>query len=126
MPQLQKRGKWVFGWVRVHPGRKIVIPPDAFCEYGFRTGSTIAFTQGSRRSGGIGIGLMGKMPSRLNTRVFASGKIENNGEVVLPVDPKIKTGDRLLVVRGSGYALGFLAYGPIFELALHYGKLAEF
>lgn len=41
---------------------------------------------------------------------------------MLPTALGVRPGDRLLVVRGSGRALGFVARGPIFgEALLHYG-----
>jgi hypothetical protein len=56
MTQLEKGGKWVFGWVVIRAGKRMVVPPEAYCEYGFRVGDEIAFTRGSRASGGFGIG----------------------------------------------------------------------
>jgi hypothetical protein len=56
MPQLVKGGKWVFGWVIVGSGGEITIPPEAYREYGFRAGDEVVFLQGSRRSGGFGVG----------------------------------------------------------------------
>jgi hypothetical protein len=41
MPQLEKGGKWVFGWVVVRPGSKITVPPEAYLEYGFQAGEEI-------------------------------------------------------------------------------------
>jgi hypothetical protein len=59
-------------------------------------------------------------------RVPAQGKIGRDGWVILPPDVEAPIGDRLLVVRGSGYALGLLAYGPIVGAALQHHKLAAF
>jgi hypothetical protein len=125
MPQLEKRGKWVFGWIVVLTGKKVNIPPEAYREYGFRAGDEIAFTQGSRSSGGFGIGRADKMPALLKKRVLYQGKIGERAQVVLPSELEANAGDRLLAVRGSRYALGFLTYGPIYEVALHH-ELATF
>ncbi len=46
-PQLEKGGKWVFGWVIIRAERRMLIPLEAHCEYGFRAGDEIAFTKGS-------------------------------------------------------------------------------
>jgi hypothetical protein len=46
--------------------------------------------------------------------------------VVLPPEVEAQAGDRLLAVRGSGYALGFLAQGPIYEEALQHPELEVF
>jgi hypothetical protein len=35
MPQLSKGGKWVFGWAIVGPDRNVLIPTQAYQEYGF-------------------------------------------------------------------------------------------
>jgi hypothetical protein len=126
MPQLEKRGKWVFGWVVVQPGIKITIPPEASGEYGFRAEEEIVFTRGSRRSGGFGIGRTDRIPPLLKKRVLAQGRMGKRGQVVLPSEVEVQVGDRLLAVRGSGYALGFLAHGPIYEVALQHHELAAF
>jgi hypothetical protein len=49
-----------------------------------------------------------------------------DGWIDLPPDVEVKIGDRLLAVRGSGYALGFLAHGPIIEAALQHCELDAF
>ncbi len=126
MPQLEKRGKWVFGWVVVQPRKKIAIPPEAYREYGFQAGGEIVFTRGSQRSGGFGIGRVAKFPPLLKQRVLAQGRMGKNGRVVLPPEVEAQAGDRLLAVRGSGYALGFLAQGPICEEALRHSELTVF
>jgi hypothetical protein len=126
MPQLEKGGKWVFGWVVVRPGIKITIPPEAYREYGFQAGEEIVFTRGSRRSGGFGIGRADKIPPLLKKRVLAQGRMGKKGQVALPPEVSVQVGDQLLAVRGSGLALGFLAQGPIYELALLNHKLSAF
>ena len=55
MPRLVKGAKWTFGWVVVGPERKIVIPPEAWDEYGFQVGDEAIFTPGSLKSGGFGV-----------------------------------------------------------------------
>ena len=126
MPQLVKGGKWVFGWVVVQAGKKITVPPEAYREYGFQAGGEIVFTCGSRRSGGFGIGRADKIPALLSKRVLAQGYMGKRGRVVLPSEVEAQVGDRLLTVRGSGYALGFLAHGPIYAAALQHSELAVF
>jgi hypothetical protein len=126
MPQLEKGGKWVFGWVVVRDGIKIAVPPEAYREYGFQTGEEIVFTRGSRRSGGFGIGRADKFPAQLKKRVLAQGRMGMEGQVALPSEVEVQVGDRLLAVRGSGLALGFLAHGPIYEEALKHPELEVF
>ena len=61
MPQLVKGGKWVYGWVIVGLQGELTIPPEAWHEYGFRTGDEVTFLPGSRRSGGFGLRIYPKI-----------------------------------------------------------------
>jgi hypothetical protein len=126
MPQLAKRGKWVFGWVVVGPQGEITIPPEAYHEYGFRTGDEVIFLRGSRRSGGFGIGRVEKIPALFEKRILARKRMARQGRVNLPPATGAQPGDRLLAVRGSGLALGLLARGPIYEEALKHPELEVF
>ena len=129
MPQLVKGGKWVFGWASVGPGRALTIPPEAWEEYRFRAGDEVTFIAGSRRSGGFGLShprLLAAAPGLLQTRALAKGRVEEQGRVMVPEETGVQPGDRLLVVRGSGRALGFVTRGPIYEEALQHPELASF
>jgi hypothetical protein len=126
MPQLAKGGKWVFGWVVVGSQRELTIPPEARREYGFRAGSRVLFLRSSRRSGGFGIGLSSRVTAILTKRALARGRIGRGGRVVLPPEIEAQPGGRLLAVRGCGYALGFIAQGPIYEEALKHPELDVF
>jgi hypothetical protein len=129
MPQLVKGGKWVFGWVVVGNQQEIIIPPDALAEYGFKSGEPVSFLHGSLRSGGFSIGRLEKLKKSkvpIQQRAFARGKIRPGGQVVLPMETGTQPGDRLLVVRGSGLALGFLIRGPIYEEALKHSEIETF
>lgn len=126
MPQLAKGGKWVFGWVIVGNGREIAIPPDAYREYGFQTGDAVIFLKGSRRSGGFSIGRANHIPALLTKRALGHGQVDESGRVIAPPDASVQPGDRLLAVRGSGYALGLLARGPIYEEAIQHPELEMF
>ncbi|MBN1886829.1 MAG: hypothetical protein JW850_02525 [Thermoflexales bacterium] len=126
MPQLVKGGKWVFGWVIVGPRGEIPIPPEAYREYGFKAGEPVVFLRGSRRSGGLGVGRLERVPERLLGRALGHGQVGENGQVVAPPGVSVQPGSRLLVVRGSGLALGFIAQGPIYEEALKHPELELF
>lgn len=131
MPQLQKGGKWVFGWSVVAEDGSIGVPPEAVREYGFESGMPVFFIQGSRRSGGFALSSPDLWPSSFGspdtcTRVFAQGQFGPGQRVALPAVMHAQPGQRLLVVRGSGRGLGFLAYGPICELAMQYPELEVF
>lgn len=128
MPRLARGGKWVFGWVVAGQDGAVRIPPAAAAEYGFAPGMGLAFMQGSRTSGGFGLGKLDLLASHphLSGRVLCWGCFQPAGIVCLPEELGVKAGDRLLVVRGSGYALGFLQRGPIFELAQTHTEIEEF
>ena len=59
-------------------------------------------------------------------RALASGRIVEWGCVVVPAAVGVGRGERLLVVRGSGRALGFIVRGPIYEEALKHPELMSF
>jgi hypothetical protein len=129
MPQLVKGGKWVFGWTIVGPRRELSIPPAAWDEYGFQMGDEVTFIAGSRRSGGFGLShprLLVDAAARLQVRALARARVDEAGRVVLPAAVGVRPGDRLLAVRGSGRALGFVAHGPIYEEALKHPELVCF
>lgn len=127
MPQLAKGGKWVFGWVVVGLDGKVRIPPEAYAEYGFHPGETIFFMKGSRRSGGFGLGkAMVLSAAPILPRKLAQRTVTSSGMVNLPPEVEIRSGEHLLVVRGSGLALGFLQRGPIYEAAVNHSELETF
>ena len=131
MPRLVKGAKWVFGWVVVGPGREIVIPPEAWDEYGFQAGGEAIYMPGSRKSGGFALSTPALMAE-------ASGKMAGatlrevsrsqfgDGRVVVPLEVNVKPGERLLTVRGSCFGLGFVARGPIYAEAVKHPELDEF
>ncbi len=127
MPQLAKGGKWVFGWVMVGQEREIRIPPEAYAEYGFQPHDVVFFMKGSHRSGGFGLGKQEILAaSPILPRRLAQGTVTPEGLVRLPPEVEIRLGERLLVVRGSGLALGFLERGPICDEALRHPELETF
>jgi hypothetical protein len=131
MPRLVKGAKWTFGWVVVGPEREIVIPPEAWDEYRFQAGDEAIFTPGSRKSGGFGIStsaLMAEASGRMGgagLHVLGRGRF-GAGQVTVPPEVDVQPGDRLLAARGSGYGLGFIARGPIYEEALKHSGLEVF
>ena len=127
MPQLVKGGKWAFGWVIVGPRRELAIPPEAWDEYGFQLGDEVTFIAGSRRSGGFGLSHPRLLEAvAIPLHALAQGRVDEVGRVTAPAAVGVQPGDRLLAVRGSGRALGFVARGPIYEEALKHPELACF
>jgi hypothetical protein len=129
MPQLVKGGKWVFGWVVVGEGGWINVPPEAWDEYGYCLGDEIVFIRGSRTSGGFSAARAERLtdsPLSASSRILARGSIRQEKRIDLPPELSVRPGDRLLVARGSGLALGFFNKGPILEEALNHPELEVF
>jgi hypothetical protein len=125
MPRLVKGGKWAYGWVSVGGTGGILLPPDARTDYGFREGDEIALLPGSRRSGGFAVARADTLPEHFRRRALGHGRIERGFVVSLPPALAVP-GARLLAVRGSGLALGFVARGPIYAEALRHGELSSY
>lgn len=129
MPQLVKGGKWVFGWTVVSSTGEVQIPPEAYAEYGFRSGEQVIFLNGSRRSGGCGVARREKLVGSqlpLAQQMLGEGVVGENGRVAFPNAAGFQPGERLLVVRGSGLALGFVQRGPIYEEASRHPEIEVF
>jgi hypothetical protein len=129
MPQLVKGGKWVFGWTVVGPAGEVRIPPEAYAEYGFQTGEPIVFLSGSQRSGGFAVARRERLAGSqvpLARRAIGEGTVVVSGRVTFPHGTGLQAGERLLVVRGSGLALGFVQRGPIYEKAMLHPDIEVF
>ncbi|MBN1265117.1 MAG: hypothetical protein JXA25_06475 [Anaerolineales bacterium] len=152
MPQLEKGGKHVFGWSRIGTDGRIRIPPEAAIEYSLESDQEALLLNGSRTSGGFGLGRVnillestlgqifrGKMDTllgepfgtaiQIGRRVVCRVQLRS-GEFVVPVNTLERFGaaaeGKLLVLRGSGMALGFSVRGPIFKLAEAHPELLVF
>ena len=154
MPRLVKGGKWVFCWSQVSAEGKIVIPPETLNECEIHVNDEMVLTSGSNTSGGfIAVKLSRLENSKLavlldnlpelrmpdipgsgimhsGDRVFYRTSIEKGGSIspgaAILTEYGIETGDRLLVVRGSGLAPGFIVRGPIVEEARRHSELEVF
>jgi hypothetical protein len=129
MPQLVKGGKWVFGWSIIGMNSEIPIPPKAFSEYRYQFGETVFFLKGSQTSGGFSMGRIEKLAQSkidLGSLILGQGVIGQSRKLAKPGDLGLHSGERLLVVRGSGLALGFLQRGPIYAEALMHPKIETF
>ena len=131
MPRLVKGGKWAYGWVAVDPYGVIQLPAAARDDYGFQPGDILVALPGSRRSGGFALAapaqLNGAMGERLLSRDnLGRAILDHEGRVALSPALNLPAGARLLAVRGSGRALGFVARGPIYEEASKHPELEYF
>ena len=153
MPRLVKGGKYVYGWSKIYPKGKIIIPHEALEEYGFQTGENILLMSGSKTSGGFSITssrLLEKSPLYVfleempqiadlrknegmaiehNKRFFSRTKMQE-GFIAVPSKTLAcygsRPGNSLLSVRGSGLALSFLIKGPLYELAQKHENITVF
>ena len=154
MPRLVKGGKYVYGWSEVDSNGRIVVPSEALEEYGFKDASKLIVMSGSNRSGGFALTTPSLLKnSRLSVildrepqlaefrlregetvtvgaRKYCWVKLNSKGEFVVPAETLreygVNLGDRLLVGRGSGLALAFIARGPIVAEARKHSGLALF
>ena len=153
MPQLVKGGKHTFGWSRVGDTGRITLPPEALKEYDLQESERIIMMPGSQTSGGFGLGsqeslkrsplgvVMDVHPELGDFRVPKGEVIEEkgkpfcwvelrNGGIEVPLKTLerygIGVGDKLLVIRGSGLAIGFAVRGPIVEEAKKHRELDLF
>jgi bifunctional DNA-binding transcriptional regulator/antitoxin component of YhaV-PrlF toxin-antitoxin module len=144
MPQLVRGGKHVFGWSRVGQTGRIVIPTEALEEYCLEESMKLILVPGSQTSGGFGLasrsslkksplGALIDLHPELGKFRIPEGKciqhedrsycwVElQNGGIDVPTETLhkygIRVGDKLLVIRGSGLAVGFAVRGPIIEEA---------
>ena len=153
MPQLVKGGKHVFGWSRVGGEGRIIVPQEALVEHRLRESEKLILVPGSRTSRGFGLGsresvsrsplgeVLEAVPKLGEFRVPAGEAVEydgkpycwvelRNGGITVPTrtleEYGIQAGDSLLVIRGSGLAIGFAVRGPIVAEAKRHPELEVF
>jgi len=153
VPQLVKGGKYTFGWTRVGPAGQIAIPPEASQEYHLEESARLVLAPGSRTSGGFSLGALASLagsplgaalvahPALCEFQTPAGAVVEHNGkpycwvelrggEIVIPPETLerygVKAEDDLLVIRGSGLAVGFAVRGPIVQEAHRHPELRVF
>jgi len=141
MVRMVKGAKWTYGWVVVSADRRIEIPPEAWQAYGFACGDEAVFSRGSSTSGGFAIttpSLLVSACSKMNGAALADRAASGgttvefgksrfaDGWVSLPPTVRAEPGDRLLAVRGSRWALAFVARGRIYREAMKHPELEVF
>jgi len=151
--QLVKGAKHTFGWSAVNNQGTIGIPPEAIAEYGLADGDRLIAVPGSRTSGGFGLaspksvggsilgGVLEEYPQLREFRIREGEVVEHRGRSYCWVQLRhgaihlssqtlacygIRIGDRLLVIRGSGLAVGFAVRGPIVQEAGKHRELPVF
>ncbi len=154
MPQMEKGGKYVFGWSQISENGAVVIPAEAVDEYGLKTGTEVILISGSKSSGGFVMAIKSllkksQMGSILTMNPELDGKQSAEGQIVKIGDRKyclskvgdnntivlnaqileafgIGAGDRLLSVRGSYIGVSMISKGLIVECAKRHPELKLF
>jgi bifunctional DNA-binding transcriptional regulator/antitoxin component of YhaV-PrlF toxin-antitoxin module len=153
MPQLVKGGKHAYGWSYVGDTGRIILPPEAMEDYRLKGSERLIVVPDSQTSGGFGLApqklmegsplgnVMDDHPELKEFRIAEGEVIVNKGKAYcwvqlqhssIKIPPRtlehygIKIGDQLLVIRGSGLAIGFAVRGPILEEALKHDELEVF
>ena len=127
--RLVKGAKETFGWVIVGENNDIIIPKSAWERYGFQVGEEVIITPGSKKSGGFGVTNKNlfsyiSIPG-FEEKIFTRSLFTQNRGIQLPDNILIKQDDRLLTVYGSGFILGFISKGPIYNFANQHTKFDE-
>jgi hypothetical protein len=154
MPQLEKGGKYVFGISVISREQKVIVPPEALQEYQFRDSDRVILTNGSRTSGGfvmtvkrnIGTSPLSDIftgaPGLLDFSLAEGATVANRGRSLCwtilhrggyirlssqaLIAYHLKTGDQLVVVRGSNFGITLIIKGPIWELAMQHPEVKKF
>ncbi|MFX1302406.1 MAG: hypothetical protein ACFFBV_11135 [Promethearchaeota archaeon] len=154
MPQLVKGGKYIFGWSKVGKKGKIKIPPEAYEEYNLKLDKYAIIFSGSKTSGGFGLSsvrilkksilkeLIEKNTSLANYKIHEGEIIEfknrkyswltiQEDKSIILLESTLKAfginkNDNLLAGRGSQFAIGFIAKGPIFKEAKKHPEIEIF
>ena len=153
MPQIVKGGKHIFGWSRVGERGRIIVLPETREKFGLKESEKLILIPGSRTSGGFGLATaesikksplgrgMEECPG-IGAHQVPEGEVVEcagkplcwvelrDGCFILPPDTLehygITIGDKLLVIRGSGLAVGFAVSGPIVREAERHTELDIF
>lgn len=149
MPQLNKGGKYVFGWSVIGRDGTIRLPPETLAEYGLLGDQNVIIFTGSKSTGGFCVTSKRLLsPSKLNHilndlpelteghpedlgrllpykgRSYAWLPLSREGTVQLPrrtlEDLGLKPGDRLMSIRSSDIAFTMGAKGPLVEKGNRY------
>ncbi len=127
--RLIKGAKETFGWVIVGEDRVIIIPNSAWERYGFQVGEEAIITPGSRKSGGFGVtnkNLLAHISiPGFEDKILGRGWFTQQRGFHLPYNIPFNPGDRLLTVFGSGFVLGFISKGPIYDFANQHPEIDE-
>jgi len=148
MPQLNKRGKYVFGWSVIDDEYRVKLPPEAVAEYGIALEKKVIIISGSKATGGFCVSRKGLLKNsaikdllvvhsdlindgiqegafvKYKGRLYCWLSISAQGVLTLTKDIMdilaIPKGQKLLSIRGSNIAFVMGAKGPLIERAHEY------
>jgi hypothetical protein len=153
MPQITKRGKFIFGWSVINRGL-VVLPPQAVREYGLNDHENLILITGSKATGGFVVARQtvlaasslaplfaaqpelahGTLPAgkfvRYKGRGYAWTRLHAGQRLQLSAEAQsylgLQDGDRLLCIRGSN--LGFVCglHGPLIDRAQSHPEIEVF
>ena len=146
MPQMRKRGKFIFGKSLIREAGGIQFPEQAIKEYDIASEGKIYLITGSKKTGGFCVTRKGLLASsklghilsdnpqlrdydskegefiKYKGRGYAWVKINEEGKIFLSDETmqylKLKTDMKLLSIRSSDIAFTMGAYGPLLEESL--------
>jgi hypothetical protein len=154
MPQLNKCGKYVFGWSLVRPNGDIMLPDEALHEYRVSAGSNVILISGSATSRGFRVSTLELLEKSFYSQIF-----EEHPELAKPITtgnrlvfrkneaftcvrlsddrlinlvPQVmerfdlKYGSRLLSIRGSNIGFAMIVKGPLVTRALSHSELTVY
>jgi hypothetical protein len=145
VPQLERGGKYVFGWSVLHPDGSVRLPPEAVIEYRFPRQGSLVVMSGSKTSRGMRVGAAARLEgtvldpvaaipcgdglARLKNSLVATAMI-HDGVMTVPTAALeafgLAAGDRLLVIRGSSLAFVMAQTGPLVEIGRKHPEVAVF
>lgn len=153
MPQLNKGGKYVFGWSEIKEDGCVHFPGKVIEEYGLSQCSELILISGSKISGGFCISTYQTLlASKLNNILKSNPKLMKretlDGEAIsykgrrycwtafydgehikltedMLKEFELKIGDNLLIIRGSNIAYDCIVKGPLVEMAQQSKKNIE-
>ncbi len=148
MPQLNKGGKYVFGWSLIRPGGILQFPSMAVSEYKLNEANAVIAFTGSKSTGGFCVttekllagsklkGILDAIPELISHetdaghflpfkgRFYTWLPLSSNGIVTLPKEMmsflKLPSGHKLMSIRSSDIAFTMGAKGPLIERGLNY------
>lgn len=155
MPQINKGGKYVFGWSPLTEDLCIKIPDEVILEYDLLKEGKLILISGSKTSGGFVVsrldlikqsimkGLIVDYPDigdyslpegkclKYKGRYYCWVKINTNGNLKLPAETAkcfdVRKNDKLLSIRESNIGFVLAVKGPIVERANKYeGTIEEY